>query len=193
VRQLADLLGGTVDPESGGENLGATFTVKLPLMVTRPIEIAPPVVEERVHPTARASASVAHVVCPKELQGLHVLVVDDDEEARKLIRVVLEGCESRVSTATSATEALALLQSVRPDVLLSDIGMPTEDGYSLIRKVRELPAESGGQTPAAALTAYARMEDRLEALRSGFQIHLPKPIEPAELVVVVANLSKRSL
>jgi CheY-like chemotaxis protein len=124
------------------------------------------------------------------LQGLHVLVVDDDEDARRLVRTVLESCEAGVTTVSNAADALSALQSSRPDVLISDLGMPVEDGYSLIHKVRALSPEQGGQTPAAALTAYARVEDRLQVLRSGFQIHLPKPIEPAELVAVVANLAQ---
>jgi hypothetical protein len=125
------------------------------------------------------------------LQGLHVLVVDDDEDARHLIKTVLEQCKAQVTVVASAAAALRALQDSRPDVLVSDLGMPEEDGYSLISKVRSLPPEQGGSIPAAALTAYARVEDRMRVLRSGFQIHLPKPVEPAELVAVVANLASR--
>jgi CheY-like chemotaxis protein len=123
-----------------------------------------------------------------ELKGLHVLIVDDDDDSLIMIRTLLERSGARVTTARSAAEALATLQEVRPDVLLSDIGMPGEDGFSLIDKVRALDSELGGRTPAAALTAYARTDDRLRVLRSGFQLHLPKPVEPRELIAAVSNL-----
>jgi CheY-like chemotaxis protein/nitrogen-specific signal transduction histidine kinase len=192
VRHIVEMHGGTVEAQSPGVGQGSTFTVKLPLLAARSVDVGSQTGEEGLHPTAgRASTNRLGIECPSELQGLHVLVVDDDEDARRLLRTVLEGCEAKVTTVTTAAEALATLRSLRPDVLISDLGMPGEDGYSLIRKVRELPHDQGGQTPAAALTAYARVEDRLNVLRSGFQIHLPKPIEPAELVAVVANLAKR--
>jgi CheY-like chemotaxis protein len=120
-----------------------------------------------------------------------VLVVDDEEDARSLVSTVLEKCGARVTAVGSAAEALVEFERALPDVLLSDIGMPEEDGYSLITKVRSLPAGRGGQTPAAALTAYARVEDRMRVLRAGFQTHVPKPVEPAELVTIVANLAGR--
>jgi CheY-like chemotaxis protein len=190
VRHIVDMHGGTVEAESRGEGQGTTFTIKLPLIATRSVDALPNQsgVEERVHPTTSKNADFA---CPSELKGLHVLVVDDDEDARRLIKTVLESCDAQVSTAMNAFDALQTLQASVPDVLVSDLGMPGEDGYSLIRKVRALPPDQGGLIPAAALTAYARVEDRLKVLRSGFQIHLPKPIEPAELVAVVANLAKR--
>ena len=118
-------------------------------------------------------------------------MVDDEEDARRLMRMILETCGARVTTAANVEEALTALEAHHPDILLSDLGMPGEDGYALIQKVRDLPPERGGQTPAAALTAYARAEDRLKVLRSGFQIHLPKPIEPVVLIAVVANLAHR--
>ena len=118
-------------------------------------------------------------------------MVDDQEDTRVFITLVLERCGARVMSVGSAAEALSALQELRPDVLLSDIGMPGEDGYSLIKRVRALPAEQGGQTPAAALTAFARVEDRVKALRAGFQIHLPKPVEPMELASVIATLAGR--
>jgi PAS domain S-box-containing protein len=186
VRHLVEMHGGTVQAESEGEGQGATFTVMLPLIATRSVRVRPEA--PRVHPTA--SDTVAFD-CPSELVGLHVLVVDDEEDARSLITAVLEKCEARVTAVASAAEALIALRELRPDVLLSDLGMPEEDGYSLIARVRALPAAQGGLTPAAALTAYARVEDRMRVLRSGFQIHLPKPVEPAELVAVIANLAGR--
>jgi CheY-like chemotaxis protein/nitrogen-specific signal transduction histidine kinase len=192
VRHLVEMHGGTADAESAGQGRGAIFTVRLPLIATRSMEVSPQA-EERVHPAAENFIAARGLAfdCPPALQGLHVLVVDDDEDARHLIKTVLEQCEAQVTVVASAAAALRALQDSRPDVLVSDLGMPEEDGYSLISKVRSLPPEQGGSIPAAALTAYARVEDRMRVLRSGFQIHLPKPVEPAELVAVVANLASR--
>jgi CheY-like chemotaxis protein len=123
------------------------------------------------------------------LKGVLVLVVDDEPDTRELVTNVLAECSARVIAAASAADAFTLLQTEHPDVLLSDIGMPEEDGYSLIRRVRELPARDGGDTPSIALTAFARSEDRRRALLAGFQSHLAKPVEPAELVAVVASVA----
>jgi PAS domain S-box-containing protein len=185
VRQLVELHGGTVHAESTGLGQGATFVVQLPVMVARWQAEQP----QRRHPAAGGSAALE---CPPSLSGLRVLVVDDEADTRILLRAMLEQCGSEVMTAASAAEALELFEQSRPDVLLSDIGMPGEDGYALIGRVRKLEAESGGRVPAIALTAYARAEDRLRALKSGFQVHLPKPIEPIELVTVVASLAGRT-
>ena len=138
-----------------------------------------------------AAVRQLEIDCPPSLQGLRVLVVDDEADTLDMIRAVLEHCKMEVITAGSASEALAAIIQLRPDVLLSDLGMPEEDGYALIAKVRALPAEGGGQIPAAALTAYVRAEDRVKVLRSGFQLHMPKPFEPHELVSAVANLAGR--
>lgn len=188
VRHLVEMHGGTVEAESGGEGSGSTFTVKLPLITLRSVEVSPEKSKEREHPTSNRDVPFE---CTPELEGLHVLVVDDEEDGRALVTVVLEKCGAKVTEADSAAAGLKLLQELRPDILLSDLGMPGEDGYSLIKKVRALSVEQGGITPAAALTAYARVEDRMKVLRAGFQIHLPKPVEPAELIAVVANLSGR--
>jgi signal transduction histidine kinase/ActR/RegA family two-component response regulator len=186
VRHLVELHGGTVRAESHGEGKGATFTVMLPLMTVYQSEAA----VERVHP--KASDASPSLDCPEKLDGLKVLVVDDEADTRELLRVVLGRCGAEVTTAASAVEALDLIERLRPDVLISDIGMAGEDGYELIRKVRALPAESGGRIPAVALTAYARTEDRLRVLRSGYQMHIPKPVELTELVAIVANLAGRA-
>jgi PAS domain S-box-containing protein len=187
VRHLVEMHGGTVEAESDGEGKGSTFIVKLPLINLRSTEVTPREAE-RVHPRADSSVTFE---CTPELEGLHVLVVEDEEDGRMLVSAVLEKCGSKVTAVDSTHEALKALQEERFDILISDIGMPGEDGYSLIRKVRGLSPDKGGQIPAAALTAYARVEDRMRVLRAGFQIHLPKPVEPAELVAVVANLAGR--
>lgn len=126
-----------------------------------------------------------------KLGGIRVLVVDDEPDARALVKRLLENCEAVVTTAASASEALEALRRAKPDVVISDIGMPGEDGYALIRMVRALPPDEGGDVPAVALTAYARSEDRTRALLSGFQSHVAKPVEPTELVATVASLARR--
>jgi CheY-like chemotaxis protein len=122
---------------------------------------------------------------------VHVLVVDDEPHALDVMRRLLEQCEARVTVAASAQEALSRLKQQQPDVLVSDIGMPGDDGYSLIQRVRKLRAEEGRDTPAVALTAYARGEDRVQAILAGFQHHVAKPVQPAVLIAMVASLVKR--
>jgi CheY-like chemotaxis protein len=190
VRHLVEMHGGTVQVESAGEGQGATFTVRLPVLVLRPADVSTEKKTEREPSAPREGVPFS---CPPELEGLHVLVVDDEPDARLLVTAVLEQCKAHVTAVNSAEEALKAVQELRPDVLISDVGMPGEDGYSLIKKVRMLPIEQGGGTPAAALTAYASVEDRMHVLRSGFQIHVAKPIEPAELVTVVASLKTSQL
>ncbi|HVF28750.1 MAG TPA: ATP-binding protein [Pyrinomonadaceae bacterium] len=177
VRHLVELHGGTVQADSRGVGQGATFTVKLPVMA---------VYEQ--HGGADAPASHSHDRF-EGLEGLKVLVVDDDADTRELLKAVLGSRGVEVSAAGSAWEALELFERLRPAVLVSDIGMPGEDGYDLIRKVRALPAERGGRTPAVALTAYAGAEDRTRAFLAGYQVHIPKPVEPTELLGVVAGLA----
>jgi PAS domain S-box-containing protein len=184
VRQLVELHGGTVKAESEGEGKGTTFTVSLPFVNFRRGS-------GRAERLSAGAVDHTEINCPPFLQGLRVLAVDDEADTREMIRAVLEYCKMEVVTAASASEALEAIAQLRPDVLLSDLGMPGEDGYALIAKVRALPAERGGHIPAAALTAYVRAEDRVKVLRSGFQLHVSKPLEPNELVAVVANLAGR--
>jgi signal transduction histidine kinase/ActR/RegA family two-component response regulator len=189
VRHLVELHGGTVSAESEGEGKGSTFTVKLPLMLVYKSE--PDAERARTPARTKGEAARSLAECPENLDGLKVLVVDDEPDTLEIIRVSLDQCGARVTTANSSAEALNLLRSTPPDVIISDIGMPTEDGFDFIRKVRELPPERGGRTPAVALTAYARAEDRLRVLRSGYQMHVAKPVELTELVAIVANVAGR--
>ncbi|RYZ38308.1 MAG: response regulator [Myxococcaceae bacterium] len=185
VRHLTDLHGGTIEAFSEGEGQGTRFTLTLPLAkpTTGKVELPLP---------STARLDVPHLPMTV-LQGLHVLVVDDEPDARELLSAVLESRGAVVFTAASAHEGFEKLRLFRPQVVLSDIGMPGEDGYSLLRRLRALPDDQGGQTPAIALTAFARMEDRTRALLAGFQMHVPKPIDPAELVSVLATLTGRNL
>jgi PAS domain S-box-containing protein len=181
VRHLVELHGGRIEAASDGLGRGAMFIVQFPISPLSRED------GDRITPHPRALGTLPFD-CPPELEGLPVLVVDDEEHSRELLLTVLQQCKLKVITSASSADALQLLIRERPRVLISDIGMPGEDGYSLIQKVRALPAELGGRTPAVALTAYARVEDRTRALRCGFNMHVPKPIEPAELIAVVANL-----
>jgi PAS domain S-box-containing protein len=185
VRHLVELHGGTVRAESPGEGQGASFTVLLPVApVYQTAGVA-----ERVHPAARDTLPLYD--CPDRLEGVMVLAVDDEPDTRELLKAGLGQCGAVVTMVGSAAEALEAIAVQVPDLLISDIGMPGEDGYELIRRVRQLSAESGGKLPAIALTAYARVEDRMQALRAGYQMHVPKPVELAELVAVAASLIKR--
>ena len=187
VRHLVELHGGAVRADSPGEEgRGATFTVRLPAMPGLRRE-AP---DEHARPAVRDTLPADE--CPERLDGLRVLVVDDEADTREMLRVGLTRCGAEVTTASSAPEALEALARGAPEVLISDIGMPGEDGYELIRRVRALPPEGGGRVPAVALTAYARAEDRLRALRAGYQMHLSKPVELAELTSVIASLTRRA-
>jgi PAS domain S-box-containing protein len=186
VRHLVELHGGSVTAESAGEGKGAIFRVKLPLVAA-----LVPVKEDRAHPTARQTVPAAYH--GPSLRGLRVLVVDDDPDALDLIATILRRAEAETRLCSSPPEALATLRSWKPHVLVSDIEMPGEDGYSLIRKVRQLTGSDGGQVPAVALTAYGRPEDRVRSLSAGFSMHVAKPVDPVELGVIVANLAGRSL
>jgi CheY-like chemotaxis protein len=185
VRQLVELHGGSVQVESDGEGQGATFTISLPLLPMRREQASD---VPRVHPKVERSTGFD---CPPELSDLRVLLVDDEADSRDLLNLVLHSCGAQVTIASSAAEAFENIKRKKFDVIVSDIGMPEEDGFMLIGKIRDLTNEQGGNVPAIALTAYARAEDRVQALRSGFQMHIAKPIEPSELIVAVANLAGR--
>ncbi len=180
VRHLVELHGGTITVASDGLGKGATFTVKLPL--------------EAKHRTGGADAIAALdtravLERPRDIEGLNVLVVDDEPDARELLRALLESCKVRVRTMPSAEEAFAALRKEKIDILISDIAMPDEDGLSFIRRVRSLTREENGRVPAIALTAYARLEDRTRALRAGFNTHVAKPVDANELLAVLSSLA----
>jgi CheY-like chemotaxis protein/two-component sensor histidine kinase len=185
VRHLVELHGGTVRAESPGEGHGSTFTVLLPVA---PVYQAA-AEGERVHPAARET--LPFFDCVDRSGEVRVLVVDDEPDTRELLKAGLGQCGAHVTAAGSAAEALNAIVEAAPDLLISDIGMPDEDGYDLIRQVRALPEAGGGRVPAIALTAYARVEDRMQALRAGYQMHVPKPVELAELIAVAASLVQR--
>jgi CheY-like chemotaxis protein/anti-sigma regulatory factor (Ser/Thr protein kinase) len=186
VRHVAELHGGTVHVESFGQGHGATFTVSLPVSAVK--------LEAEQPPPQRRTLKSAPTVAPAAamLAGLHILLVDDEADAREMLTEVVRRHQARVTAVGSARDALVELDRALPDVLISDIAMPDDDGYSLIRKVRGRTAEQGGQVPAMALTAYAREEDRTRALAAGYQVHVPKPVEPNELATVVAALAGRN-
>lgn len=186
VRQLVEMHGGTVDAANRGDAPGAIFTVRLPVLAARRQ------LEETVKADAdedREQAAGVKLEPTPLLEGIRVLAVDDEPDSRLLLSTVLEQASATVRTAASAAEALAAIADFNPHILVSDIGMPDEDGYSLIRKIRAAEAGTAKHLPAVALTAFARMEDRIKALSAGYNMHIPKPVEPAELVLVIASLT----
>jgi len=184
VKHLVELHGGRVIARSAGDNAGATFAVHLPVKAVHTNGAA-----ERVHP--REQAPVPPPVVDVDLSGLKVLVVDDEADARDLLHRLLADCGAQVEAVDGAAAALAAVPRFRPDVLVSDIGMPGVDGHELLRRVRALGPEQGGAVPAIALTAFARSEDRIRALRAGFAVHVAKPVEPSEILVTVASVAAR--
>lgn len=187
VRHLVEIHGGSVHAESPGEGLGATFIVSLPLMpASKEVETPGSGVDTVV------VSPVERIAHSPSLTGLRLLIVDDEVDFRDLVTTMLGQYGAVVRGVASAGEALVQLENWKPDVLVADIGMPDEDGYGLIRKVRELSAERGGSTPAVALTAYTRPEDRHRVLSAGYHLHLAKPITGPELAAAVANVAGRS-
>lgn len=183
ARQLVELQGGSIHVDSAGENKGSTFTIHLPLLDELP--------EPLVLPTERSRMNAVRTPRPDadDLAGIRILVVDDDPDARDLVAHILSQQGASIVTAASALKALALLEDCRPDIIISDIGMPDVDGYDFMRQVRMLGEARGGQVPALALTAFTRSDDRMRALRAGFTSYMSKPVEPPELLAAVARLS----
>jgi PAS domain S-box-containing protein len=182
VRHLVEMHGGRVMAESEGVDQGATFTVRLPMMIVNPSS------QKGEHPLSERSHPVQALA---DLKGIKVLAVDDDADALGLLRDVLQASGAHVTTASSATTALEALANFTPDVIVADIGMPDVDGFDLIRSIRASADARVRDIPAAALTAFARSEDRTKALQTGFEMHLAKPVDPGELVASVATLVRR--
>jgi signal transduction histidine kinase/ActR/RegA family two-component response regulator len=182
ARHLVERHGGSIEAESAGEGKGSTFRVTLP-------KLRRATLEEALEPRPRSGDAGVSGAAPA-LQGLRILVVDDDADAREGLTVLLEQWGGEVTAVGSAAEALEILDRARPHVLLSDIAMPGEDGYALIKKVRMLSPDRGGRVPAAALTAYATAEDRIRSLTAGYHEHLPKPVEPNRLLALVLSLAR---
>jgi CheY-like chemotaxis protein len=184
VRELVESHGGTVEASSDGEGAGATFRVRLPVMIIH----REPHPEKRVH--AQSEQPPQRHALLRRLDGLSVLAIDDEVDARSLLKEILESAGARTVVAASAADGLKLLeQSPWPDVIVADIGMPGMDGFEFIRGVRRL-AGPASRIPAAALTAYARSEDRITSIASGFQMHIAKPVDPTELIVAISSLAK---
>jgi signal transduction histidine kinase/ActR/RegA family two-component response regulator len=184
VRHLVEMHGGTVHAESGGEGLGSMFTIRLPLASDHDQK------GTRTRNSASLSSREGLITCAPSLKGLHVLLVDDNQDNLQLLSLTLTECGADVQAAGSAAEAFEVLQWYEPDVLVSDLAMPGEDGFSLIEKVRMLEASTGRRIPAVALTAYVRVEDRARAHSAGFNMFVPKPVESSELITAIANLAE---
>jgi signal transduction histidine kinase/CheY-like chemotaxis protein len=182
VKSLSELHGGSVRVKSGGLGAGTTFIISLPISVVHTLDT-----HENLRHTQVGGGALLHT---SDLKGIKVMVVDDEIDAVHLVQRIMEEHGATVATCMSAAECLKCIGEERPDVLIMDIGMPDMDGYTLIGKIRELSPELGGRTPAVALTAFARSEDRRKAMLAGFDIHVAKPAEPDELVAVVSRLAR---
>ena len=184
VKNLAELHGGSVRVKSGGENAGSTFIVSLPISVVHSLDQA----ENRQHTKVERDGPTLHTV---DLAGIKIVVVDDEADAIALVKRIMEDCGASVRACTSGAECLACVRTFRPDVVITDIGMLDMDGYTLIKTLRAMSADDGGRTAAVALTAFARSDDRRQAMLAGFDMHVAKPVEPGELVAVVSRLASR--
>jgi signal transduction histidine kinase/ActR/RegA family two-component response regulator len=187
VRHLVEQHGGTVSANSPGKGQGTTFTIMLPLAVAQKAAKGRRKEMQSLLPGEMTTAQLKPL---PSLEGVEVLIVDDEPDTLSMLALMLTEYRAKVQTATSAAEALEVLQWYKPDVLVSDLAMPEEDGYSLIGKVRALSEENGWRIPAVALTAYVRVEDRVRALSAGFNMFVPKPVEPNELITAIANLAE---
>jgi CheY-like chemotaxis protein len=187
VRHLVEQHGGTVQAQSDGRDRGATFVIRIPMALAESLDGG----DDQSRDAAVGGRAGADGGLPHTLEGVRVLVVDDESDSRELMVEVLADSHARVSEAYSAADGLARLQEDPPDVLVSDIGMPGADGLDFIKAVRALPLEKGALTPAVALTGHARSEDRDRALRAGFDLHLVKPVSPSDLVLMVSRLAGR--
>jgi CheY-like chemotaxis protein len=183
ARHLMEMHGGTIQADSPGAGMGATFTIRLPLLtrITTPVE-------PDSNGSLRTSPKSVKAVDVPDIHGIRILIVDDERDAREMLKAGLERFGAIVTIVASAREALDILPTGNPDVLVSDIGMPVQDGYDLIRMIRESPAEMGRDIPAIALTGYVRVEERMRALTAGYQMFVPKPVEVLELATIIANL-----
>ncbi|HJQ25830.1 MAG TPA: ATP-binding protein [Blastocatellia bacterium] len=188
VRHLVELHGGTVEANSAGSNQGAKFTIKLPLLMLHAKDT-----QGEADDSAAENLSALQPETLPSLEGVRVLVVDDEPDALLLLSEMLSQCGASVRMAASSEEAFSEMRMWEPNVIVSDIGLPKEDGYAFMRRVRSWTQTTGAWIPAVALTAFARAEDRMRALASGYQIHVPKPVEPAELVTVIASLIERPM
>jgi signal transduction histidine kinase/ActR/RegA family two-component response regulator len=184
-RHFIEMHGGTIQVESPGEGKGSVFTVRLPVMPTLSAL-------KETGPSHSINANTLSAFDLPPLDDVRVLAVDDEPDTLNMLATLLSQRRAQVRTVASAKGALSVMQSWKPDLILADIGMPGEDGYSLITKIRALNREQGGETPAIALTAYARVEDRMRTLAAGFQMHVAKPVDPSELITIVASLARRT-
>ncbi|MBX6393478.1 MAG: response regulator, partial [Burkholderiales bacterium] len=185
VKSLVEMHGGRIRAESPGEGQGATFTVHLPI----PAVASTPAPQRESADAAQPADAVSESEAPS-LAGLKVLIVDDEPDARMLLRRILAEYDAEVLVASNADEGLECLKRARPQLVVSDIGMPGKDGYRFISEVRALPPDASGRTPAIALTAFAREEDRRRALMAGFQLHIAKPVDPVALVLACARIAE---